>query len=72
MEVILGRHTSHFQSVSSRTEDGGTEDGGTGSRGWGGGGRGGMTKLSKKYFKSYYIKKKTKNETLRAENWIKK
>lgn len=24
MEVIQGRHTSHFQSVSSRTEDEGT------------------------------------------------
>lgn len=46
MEVILGRHTSHFQSGSS----------GTGRRARGP--RGGMTMLLKKYFNSYYRKKK--------------
>lgn len=46
MEVIPGRHTSHFQSASSRT--------GLRARGP----RGGTTMLQKKYLNSYYIKKK--------------
>lgn len=45
MEVILGRHTSHFQSASSRT--------GLRARGP----RGATTMLSEKYLNSYYIKK---------------
>lgn len=47
MEVILGRHTSHFQSASSRTA--------LRARGP----RGGTTMLLKKYLNSYYIKKET-------------
>lgn len=47
MEVILGRHTSHFQSASSRTA--------LRARGP----RGGTTMLLKKCLNSYYIKKET-------------